>query len=119
MREGNLALGNEAEYSGATAAELHGTSPLPLPADVQISLRGVERSVNRRWNQVTAPTGQILLRGKRKISLAQAGQLAGRTEEAREMRVGTQAPREPGIAENIGASLTGGDHIGHLRFLFG
>jgi hypothetical protein len=31
-REGSLALGDEAEYSGGTAAELHGTSPLPLPA---------------------------------------------------------------------------------------
>jgi hypothetical protein len=31
-REGDLALGDEAEHSGGTAAELHGTSPLPWPA---------------------------------------------------------------------------------------
>src|SRR5579859_1637965 len=43
-REGSLALGDEAEYSGGTAAELHGTSPLPLPAGCpnQFTRRGWE-----------------------------------------------------------------------------
>ena len=35
------------------------------------------------------------------------------------MRVGTHASGEPGIAENTGASLAGGDHVGHLRLLLG
>ena len=32
-REGNLAFGISTDHSGGTAAELHGTSPLPWPAE--------------------------------------------------------------------------------------
>jgi len=34
---------DEAEYSGGTAAELHGTSPLPLPADVKSVYEALRR----------------------------------------------------------------------------
>src|SRR5262249_50982858 len=39
-REGSLALGDEADYSGGTAADLHGTSPLPWPAGFLIEFNG-------------------------------------------------------------------------------
>src|SRR5580704_2185306 len=117
----------------------------PCLLNVQLSLRGVGERVKRRrlsaaiqacgccfsipvaltgfmktsLNQPSPPAVQFLLRGKRKIRLSQAGQLAGCTEQAREMWVGIHASGEPGVAENVGASLTGGNHVGHLRFLFG
>ena len=45
--EGSLADGNRfADYSGGTAADLHGTSALPTPANCRLSVRCVRQGVN-------------------------------------------------------------------------
>jgi hypothetical protein len=48
--EGSLAYSTfAADYSGGTAADLHGTSPLPCPVEMRIQCTG--RPERCQWNQ--------------------------------------------------------------------
>jgi len=55
--EGSLAHSTSADYSGGTAADLHGTSPLPCP--VEMSIQCTVRLEGCQWNQGYFPGRKI------------------------------------------------------------